>query len=337
MVDLCEKVTFLSEPASYAGSTAHVRAEETHMSWVFLTDRYVYKLKKPVRYPFLDFSTLSKRSFYCEEELRLNRRLAPDTYLAVVPLYRDRAGRLGWSGPGRVVEWLVQMRRLPRSRMLDAMIVHGRVDEEDVGRIGRLLAGFYGSRQTEVADGRHYVAHFLNEQAVNHAVLASGELNVASLAVPLLDVLDRALASLRSEVDDRILSGRIVEGHGDLRPEHICLVEPLRIIDCLEFDRTMRLIDPYDEVNYLGMECEVQGAPWIRPILLAELHRQLADRPGPRLMALYGLFRALLRARLCLVHLLEPPVRHPDRWRPLAIRYLEMAQAEASILEAEKV
>jgi aminoglycoside phosphotransferase family enzyme len=126
----------------------------------------------------------------------------------------------------------------------------------------------------------------------------------------------------------RIAAGAIVEGHGDLRPEHVCVRWPIQIIDCLEFNRWMRIIDPYDEVNYLGLECEMLGAPWIRPLLHQALRRRLPLEPTPGLLALHGGFRALLRARLSIVHLREKPVRHPEKWRPLAIRYIRQAERE---------
>jgi len=337
VVNLAEKIAFLSDPASYAGRTAHVAARETHMSWVFLTDRRVYKMKKPVRYPFLDFSTLDKRRFYCDEELRLNRRLAGQTYLSLVPLTRAVSGRLTLSGAGRVQEWLVEMKRLPQTRTLDAMICQGRVDEDDVRRIGELLADFYLACKPEIVHGTLYVEHFIKEQAINRSVLQLDELGVRGIASAALDWADATLRQVRPELENRAKRGCVIEGHGDLRPEHVCLVEPPQIIDCLEFDRSMRLIDPFDEVNYLGMECEMLAAPWVRPLLLHVLKRRLSDPPSPALLAFFGAFRALLRARLCLVHLLEKPLRDAQKWRPLAIRYIAMAEREFSSLEAEKV
>lgn len=337
MVTLADKVVFLSNPASYGGHTAHVGVRETHMSWIFLTDRRVYKLKKPVKYPFLDFSTLSKRRHYCSEELRLNRRLARETYISVTALSRDTAGGLQLDRAGRVVEWLVEMKRLPQTRMLNSLIVGQRVDEDEICRLATVLADFYAASPAEIADGDLYIQHFLNEQAVNRSVLLRPELGMSDVADRTLAASESLFRQVRPELEQRIRRGWVVEGHGDLRPEHVCLVEPLQVIDCLEFDRSMRLIDPYDEVNYLGMECEILGAPWARDLLLHVLRSRLPHRPSPSLMAYYGGFRALLRARLCLAHLLEPQVRRPQRWRPLAIRYIRMAARELSLVETEKV
>jgi aminoglycoside phosphotransferase family enzyme len=328
MSDLAEKVRFLSESGSYGGTTEHVEAHETHMSWVFMTDNRVYKLKKPVIYPFLDFSTLKKRQFYCQEELRLNRRLASDTYTAIVALRRKPTGQLTLSNEGRIIDWLVEMRRLPANQMLDRRIREGCVKQDEICRIGELLAAFYAGRSREPANGNTYLRHFEHEQTTNRSILERSEFELSDLAGNALDTVDQALILLRPLVKSRISLGIIVEGHGDLRPEHVCLTEPPQIIDCLEFNRAMRIIDPYDEVNYLGLECDMLGAVWIRPLLSKVLQTELGNLPDAQLIALYGAFRALLRARLCIAHLLESPLRHPKKWRPLAIRYISAADKE---------
>jgi aminoglycoside phosphotransferase family enzyme len=330
--NLAEKVRFLSEPGSYGGTTRYVEARETHMSWVFMTDNRVYKLKKPVRYPFLDFSTLQKRQFYCREEFRLNRRLASETYTATVALRRKRSGQLTLSNEGRVIDWLVEMRRLPAQEMLDTRIRQGNVTPTDIGRIGELLAAFYASRSQEPVDGNIYLHHLEHEQAINGSILRRSEFGLSDLADNALDTVDQALKLLRPLVQSRISRGAIVEGHGDLRPEHICLADPPQVIDCLEFNRAMRIIDPYDEVNYLGLECGMLGATWIRPLLCNVLERNLGNPPNAQLMALYGGFRALLRGRLCIAHLLDHPLRYPEKWRPLAVRYISAADKECRIL-----
>lgn len=336
MANLADKVEFLSRPSAYRGATAHVEARETRMSWIFLTDQLVYKLKKPVRLPYLDFSTQGRRHHFCDEELRLNARLAAETYREVLALRRDSAGNLTLSGRGRVVDWLVVMRRLPEEAMLESRILAGLLEPSDVTRVGDRLAGFYAGCRPEIADGGAYLRHLLEEQEINRRYLEMPELGVDAEARPCLDRIERAFERMQPEIEERISAGHIVEGHGDLRPEHVCLVEPLQIIDCLEFNRAMRLIDPYDEVNYLGLECAILGAPEIGPALLAIVDRRLGARPSSRLLAVYSTFRCLLRARLSLVHLLERPVRKPGKWMPLTLRYLAEARSLAPAIEAPR-
>ncbi|MDH6231870.1 aminoglycoside phosphotransferase family enzyme [Mesorhizobium soli] len=328
MTHLAEKVKFLSDPSSYGGTTRHIETRETHMSWVFLTDNRVYKLKKPVKYPFLDFSSLRRRFYYCREELRLNSRLAENTYLAVVALRCDETGHMSLSGEGRIIDWLVEMRRLPASDMLDARIRHGSATRSEIERVGKRLVDFYAHCPRELAAGETYVRYLAGEQQINRRILARPELGLPGLGQSALDKVDHALERLGPDIVERVRRGNIVEGHGDLRPEHICLTDPPQIIDCLEFNRTMRIVDPYDEVNYLGIECDVLGATRIRPLLRGMLERGIGNAPEVPLLALYGGFRALLRARLCVAHLLEHPVRHAETWRPLAVRYIAAADAQ---------
>lgn len=325
------KLRFLGDPATHGGAPVELR--ETHMSWVFLTPDRVYKLKKPVRLNYLDFSTLQRRRLVCEEELRLNSRLAADTYLRVLGLRCDREGRLNLDGRGRAVDWLVEMRRLPQNDMLDERLRSGTVREAEMEAVAERLAQFYLACPAEIAEGGAYLAHLQEEQRINRLILERDEFGATDVAALPLRLVDTWLERLTPEIRSRIAGGSVVEGHGDLRPEHICLAETPQIIDCLEFNRAMRLIDPYDEVNYLGMECEMLGNTWIRPRLASTLDRVFDRRPSEQLVALYGGFRALLRARLCLAHLLEPPVvRKEGLWRPLALRYLEQAGRECAPL-----
>lgn len=330
-IGLEKKVAFLSERDAYDDGTTAVAARETHMSWLFLTDRHAYKLKKPVRYSFLDFSTLARRRFYCEEELRLNRRLAPQTYLRTIALRCDRSGRLHLGQDarhGRVIDWLVKMQRLPEKEMLESRILDGHVKREAVLAVGTRLAEFYAACRPEIDDGELYLRHLAGEQAINRSTLTHPDFGMVDLVSEPLDLVDHALVDLTPSIRERIRQGRIVEGHGDLRPEHICLIDPLQIIDCLEFNRAMRIIDPFDEITYLGLECEILGAGWIRQLLMDVVSQRLGSQPDPRLLALYGAFRALLRARLCMAHLFERPVRHPEKWKPLALRYIRASERE---------
>jgi len=337
-MDLVRKVEFLRDPRAYRGRTRQVDAIETHMSWLFLTDTRAFKLKKPVTYPFLDFSTLARRKFFCEEELRLNRRLAAATYRRIVPLRCSRSGHLSLHADirhGRVVDWLVEMRRLPAAAMLDVTIGEGRLSLADVEALAARLAAFYARCDPVIADGELYLRNLAREQRINRAILLRPEFGLTADAGPALDAVDRALAELTPAIVHRVDRGYVVEGHGDLRPEHVCLAPPMQVIDALEFNRAMRIVDPYDEVGYLGLECDMLGADWVSPVLIGLLSSRLGHPPGLRLTAFYRAFRALLRARLCMAHLLDAKVSRAARWRPLARRYIAAALRECFSLRSQ--
>lgn len=325
---VADKVAFLRDPNAYPGNPAAVTAIETHMSWVFLVDDLVYKLKKPVRHEFLDFSTLAARRRNCVREVRLNRRLAPDVYLGVVPLTVQPGHRLRLGGNGVVVDWLVEMRRLPAERMLDAAIRGGGVTRDDIRRLGQLLTDFYRNaapvEMSEAAYHRRYAAGIRE----NHAELVKPQYGLPA------DRIDRLTQAQRRfiEHDGEILTARarrrkIVEAHGDLRPEHICLISEPRIIDCLEFKRAFRLLDPVDELSYLAMECERLRAPWIGDRLLRRYRTDTGDAPAVKLVFFYKTFRACVRARIAIWHIADHDVRETGKWRSRALDYLDLAES----------
>jgi uncharacterized protein len=325
-VTMAEKVRFLASLEAYPGSTGPVSVEETHMSWVFLVDERVYKLKKPVRYPFLDFTTLEARKANCREEVRLNRRLAPDVYLGVVALTAGADGRLAIDGGGEIVDWLVKMRRLPAERMLDRAIAAGTTARQEVNAVARRLSQFYLDAEPITIGGDDYVRQFAHEQAINRETLTERGFDLDRGRVEqALACVEEVLHGPAGTLQQRAEAGRIIEGHGDLRPEHICLVHPPVIIDCLEFSRRLRLVDPLDELLFLTLECQRLGANWVGELILAHYLHGSKDHPADDLASFYWSYRACLRARLSLVHLLEPDPRTPEKWLPLARHYIEIA------------
>lgn len=331
---LGEKVAFLRSPTAYPGTVPTVEARETHMSWVFLAGDLVWKLKKPVRHPFLDYTNPARRRFFCEEEVRLNRRLAPAVYLGAVPLVRRPGGALRLGGGGEAVDWLVRMRRLPDARMLDAALERRTATEAEVARVADHLAAFYAAAPPERMAEDDHLGRFARELALNRRTLHDGAYGLPhDAASAVLDALDAFLARERGALLARLRSGRVVEGHGDLRPEHVFLGEPPAVIDCLEFDRALRLLDPFEELAFLAMECAlVPGGAWAGALVLDRSAAALGERPPDRLLAFYTAFRACLRARLSVAHLQEPEPRQPAKWRPRALRYLASAEAACATL-----
>jgi uncharacterized protein len=327
-ITVTQKVAFLSNAKSYSHGPHDVDVIETHMAWVFLCGEFAFKMKKPVRHEFLDFTTLAARELTCREELRLNRRLAPDVYLDVVPLRLDHSGRLTFSGDGLVVEWLVKMKRLPAQRMLDAAIEHGTVQDSDIVAVAQRLIAFYRAAPSVEQSVDAVWQKLATEHERNTMLLSDMRFKLDhALTKEVLRRMTQALSAVRPLLWLRVQAGAFVEGHGDLRPEHICLISPVVIIDCLEFSRDLRLVDPFDEVAFLDLECERLGASWIGQKLLTICQSELSSAPPPQLFAFYRCARALLRARLALAHLTEPNPRLPAKWEPRARSYLVYANA----------
>lgn len=340
-----DKVRFLSSPAPYRERPARVEVRQTHMSWLFLTDSIVYKLKKPVVYPFLDFRSLQARAADCRDELVLNRRLAPNVYLGLSCLRVCADGGLLLAdasdveaeGAGELVEWLVRMRRLPEDLTLDSAIRSARLTAGQIGSVGAVLAAFYRHLAPCGVTGAEHIALLKAQHALNAEMLRRPQFALdSSTLTPLLEALQRWIEDESALLHARVRDGRVVEGHGDLRPEHVFLTDPPVVIDCLEFKRQLRLVDWADEIAFLGLECARLGAEGVGPTLRAQLESALDDAVPDRLFHFYGAFRACLRARLALAHLTEPEPPASDKWPRLAREYLDLAAVAVARMQAAR-
>jgi aminoglycoside phosphotransferase family enzyme len=326
-----ETLRALRDPDAYPERPTRIETRETHVSWVFLTETSAYKLKKPVRYAFLDYRTLERRRWACREELRLNRRLAPRVYLDVLPLAREGGGlRVG--GRGTPVEWLVWMRRLGDDRMLDRKIREGTLRPFEPRAAAALLARFYRRAAPVPMSVGAYRRGVARELAASRHELVDPRSGLDEAQVDAaVDAATDLLARAPGLLDERVLKGRIVEGHGDLRPEHVALGPVAAVIDCLEFDRELRLLDPADELAFLRLECERLGCPAAGELFLSEYRRLGGDDPPAILLDLYAVTRALVRAKLAVWRLREPGA-DIVRWRATAMEYVALACERARLL-----
>lgn len=296
---------------------------ETHMSWVFLSEQRAFKLKKPIRLPFVDYRTLERRRRSCDNELRLGRRLAPGVYESVVPLVASAAG-LAIGGPGEVVDWLVVMRRLSRDLMLPAMLARGQATLDHAAAVGELLARFYRVTPRTAWDGVEYRRRLRAQSAI-----IGGELAGRGAPRPLVrDLVGRELAAIAREsaaLEARVAEGRVVDAHGDLRPEHVCLEVPPVVIDPLEFADDLRTLDAASELAFFALECERLNASWFARRVYARYLELSGDRVPAALEALYRSQHALTRALIALRHVDDAAPADRPRWHAKAADYLARA------------
>jgi uncharacterized protein len=292
-------VRWLAAPSAYGHRPQHVEHVETHISHVFLAGPLVYKLKKPVQFDFLDFSTIDARHRACREELRLNRRLAMEAYIDVVPVTKRADGQYEIGGPGSPIDWLVQMRRLPTQLTLDALHRRGELTSEHINRLAETLVGFYRSLEPLPVSPTEYRERCLAHVRGNLRELLTARHHLPRGVVERVHAFQLQLLQLRPElVEQRAIEGRIVEGHGDLRPEHICLGEPVTIFDCIEFSRDLRTLDVADELAFLQAECDFLAAEWAGEQLLAAYQKKTGDTPPAELLDFYKSYRACVRAKV---------------------------------------
>ncbi len=326
-LSLERKVAFLRDREIYPEKPRQVDAIETHMSWLFLTDRFVYKLKKPIRYDRLDFTTLRLRRFYCDEEVRLNRRLAASVYLGTIPLTRQEDGALALNGVGQPVEWLVSMRRLPVSRMLDWILARRAVEREEVRAVAHRMAEFYAQASRVSISPTRLCKRLEEGIRADRKELSRVEFELPAERVEAIAM--NQLAFLKEHAAlfaERVRQGRIVDGHGDLRPEHICLLSEPVVFDCLEFCPELREQDPADELAFLGLECERLGQPRVGHWFIEIYEERTGDRLPRPLLDFYRGYRILRRAKIAAWHLNDPSDRDRAGYAARARRYLDLGR-----------
>ncbi len=319
---------------SFASKVAFLRslcgpgdeAIETHFAWVFLAGERAWKLRKPVRRDSMDYGTLEARRHNSFEEVRLNRRLAPDVYLRAVPLSIDGEGGFHLDGHGATVDWLVGMRRLDRRRQLDAVLARGASAPGALDGIAHLLARFYLAVVTTLPADESLAARLERQAARNHAVLAGA---CIAGAAELADAQQRYLGSCGDLLRQRVDAGCIVEGHGDLRPEHVFVNEHPAIIDCLEFDRDLRILDRAEELCFLELECARLGHAAAGRQLREQCLRELGDAAPESLLDFYRSHRAATRAKVYVWRSGEPDGGNPAHWSRQAASYAGYALENA--------
>lgn len=222
---------------------------ETHISWVILTDKYAYKIKRPVRYSFLDFSTLELRHHYCEREIELNRRLTSDVYLRVCPIYKNE--HLINFESGEIVDYAIQMRRLPGSRQMDHLLQHGGVTYEHMEQIANQLAVFHRStaKAVEVPDIKRM--HQDLADLIQHIPLLQQSFTEAERILPAAMNFAKSFLEMHERrIHERYEQGFVIDGHGDLHAKNIFLLHEPVIFDCIEFNDHLRLVDVLDELAF---------------------------------------------------------------------------------------
>jgi len=314
----------LRDPRCYPHAVARVELIETHISWVLLTGEYAYKIRKPVKLPFLDFSTLALRQHDCEEELRLNRGLAPDLYLDVVPIAGDPS-HPRVHGTGAILEYAVKMRQFAQDRLASRLVRQNAITPRLLAGLAAKLGDFHA--RTAVADpGTDYGSPARVRGQVDTLLRELDELLIDHDAKNRLTTLcawfDIEFERLREELADRKQSGRIRECHGDLHLGNVVLLgRELTPFDCIEFNADLRWIDVMSETAFLAMDLDHAGRSDLASLFLDAYLQHTGDYAGLAVLPCYLVYRALVRV---LANALRANKGHADAYER-AKSYLELA------------
>lgn len=333
-VSLPPLVEAMLDPGFYPHRPETVELRQTHISFVFIAGAEVYKVKKPVRFTFLDFTRLEQRRHYCAEEVRLNRRLAPDVYLGVVGLKREKGewGLTAEDDPA-AEEYAVRMRRLPDDRTLDRMLQRGAVPGEAIERLAALLVDFHrrAERSDEItANGAPAAIQRVLEDNYAGSAPFHG-ITIAAEDDERIQNFARSFLEKNGETfRRRMAEKRICDGHADLHADHIYLTEPPVIVDCVEFSPTFRWCDVASDLAFLAMDLDHHGRADLRELLVTR-YAELAADPGlARLVPFYACYRAYVRGKVDSLKSAESEIGEEERERArqsarrhfaLALRY----------------
>ncbi len=315
----------LMQPGAYDPPAEKCELIETHISWVILAGPYAYKIKKALNLGFLDFSTLEKRRFFCHEELRLNKRLAPSIYLSVVPI-TGSVEQPQWAGEGKAIEYAVKMRAFPQQAQFDRVLALNGLKSQQIDVIARHIASFHNLIDVAGADSPYGNPDSIL-QPVEENFLQIREHGRNSKALPILSELEDwsrgTFESLRSFFVERKTSGFVRECHGDLHLRNIAWLDDGPVIfDCIEFSPGLRWIDVMNDIAFLVMDLQERGHPAFARRFLNDYLEDTGDYGGIPGLRFYLAYRALVRAKIDAI-----------RADQAGVSKKELAEAEQDFLE----
>lgn len=319
-MDIQRLIEALKSPSFYPDSPEEVRVVATHISYLFFTGKYVYKVKKPVDFGFLDFTTLEKRRFFCQQEVKLNSRLSPDVYLGVEEI-KEADGQLSLGGSGKTVEYAVKMRELPKEGMLTRLVSEGLATLELMDRIAFKIALFHREAETSPE-----IAEFGNISAVKKNVQENFIQTVHYIGKSISkDQYDFISERTRDFIEKnkgvfakRKTEGRIRDCHGDMHMGSICIEgECVHIFDCIEFNDRFRYSDTAADIAFLTMDIEFNSRFDLSAALLKSYIRYSGDADLPLLLRFYKSYRAYVRGKVMSFLLDEKEV--PDEQKKKAL------------------
>jgi aminoglycoside phosphotransferase family enzyme/predicted kinase len=325
----------LRSPRAYPHESAKIELLETHISWVLLAGDFAYKIKKPVKLPFLDFSTLQKRRFFCEEELRLNRRTAEELYLAVIPISGTPDAPLV-GGDGEPIEWAVQMRRFPQEAIFSRLLESGALEPEHMDQLARTAAEFH--QRIAVAPAESPWGSWENVRRPvqeNFEELLAATPDASALHQRLTELCclsDFRLNELHEVISARKRDGFVRECHGDMHLGNILLLsESVAPFDGIEFSENLRWIDVQNEIAFPIMDLQERGRPHFAWRFLNGYLSFTGDYEGLTVLPLYLSYRALVRAKVDWIRGHQSGVGGADREKLETefARYLSLAESYA--------
>jgi uncharacterized protein len=322
-------LTFLGSPSSYPHRPRSVRSIQTHISWVFIAPPFVYKVKKPVNLGFLDFSTLEKREHFCQRELELNRRLCPETYLGVIPIYKKSGTSFSFTAEGEIAEYSLKMRELADGWFLRELVAKGLAGETEINRVIACLQRFYES-ETPTPEIEHWGKAEKLKISTDENFAQVEQFTGKTISLPALETIrhftDNFYTANESLFRERIRKHRIRDCHGDLHLDHVHITpEATTIFDCIEFNDRFRFIDIANDLAFLAMDFDFEGKHELGNLFLRNAARAFRDSAMLTLANFYKCYRAFVRGKVEGIQAISQEPAPSDEHAQRAARYFQLA------------
>ncbi|MGI2335782.1 MAG: AAA family ATPase [Dehalogenimonas sp.] len=334
MNQLPEVITALLQPSQYPDECPQqVELLQTQMSFVLLTGKYAYKIRKPVNLGYVDYSTLEKRKLFSEKELTLNRRLCPGAYIGLVPVVRNDKGKIQLGGEGKLVDYAVKMKRLPISGMMDHLLQTDGLTIDMAEAVARKMAGFHDEAATGDDINRFGSLETIRgniEENFEQSRPYIGQALSQAHFDALKGYFDRFLADRSAMLENRIAGNHIRDCHGDLHSAHVNFNgDAICVYDCIEFNDRFRYGDTASEIAFLAMDLDRHGRSDLRQVFVREYVRASGDRRLYGLLKFYQAYRAHIRAKVACFKMEDPCVSAEEKAAELdkARGYFDLALA----------
>ncbi|VVC03804.1 Uncharacterised protein [Candidatus Bilamarchaeum dharawalense] len=301
---------------------------ETHISWILLGNE-VYKIKKPVKFSFLDFTTLEKRKFFCEEEVRLNQRMTPDVYLGVSTITKNNDG-MGFDGSGKIIEYAVKMKRLDQTKKMDRMLINGEVSPDKVTEIAGIIANFH--EKAEVVQEQYGSPKLIGNQIADLNNFREAVEDGCGLGREMDFVLGKSAEFIeknKETIEKRKKEGKVKDCHGDLHSGNIFFDQGIKIVDCIEFSKDFRCIDVASDIAFLAMDLDAFGKQELSNLFVRTYIEKTGDNGAEKLLNLFKCYRANVRAKIAAIEWMQN--KSADSEQRMA-KYIKLAEKYATEL-----
>lgn len=307
-------VEALLNPAAYPENPGKIELIQTHISFVFLTDNFVYKVKKPVNFGFLDFSTLEKRRFFCEKELQLNRRLCPDIYVEVVSINKSSIIKI--SGSGETVEYALKMKRLPQEKIMTALLKQRKVDFKTIDGLAKIIAQFHSKAETSSEINEYgslkiirtnWDENFAQTQKYVNQTIPEAEFQF------IKNKVNTFMENKRALFENRIKNNKVRDCHGDLHSGNVFITDKICIFDAIEFNDRFRYSDVASDVAFLAMDLDFQQRTDLSDYFIEKYIHYSKDQELTKLLGFYKCYRAYVRGKVISFKLDDPNVNAAEK------------------------